>query len=73
MNKYLDTIVVCPLTSKLHHKWRNRIQITCNNGKSEIAVIPLLLSCYYTAVVFSILNLIILHRRIRIEEKALKI
>ena len=39
----------------------------------EIAVIPLLLSCYYTAIVFSILNLIVLKRRIRIEEKALKI
>ncbi len=36
----------------------------------EIAIIPLLFSCYYTTVVFSILNLIVLHRRIRIEEKA---
>ena len=39
----------------------------------EIAVIPLLYSCYYTAVVFSILNLIVLKRRIRIEEEALNI
>jgi len=39
----------------------------------EIAVIPLLFSCYYTAVVFSILNLIVLKRRIRIEEEALNI
>ena len=39
----------------------------------EIAVIPLLLSCYYTAIVFSILNLIVLNRRIRIEEEALNI
>jgi len=39
----------------------------------EIAVIPLLFSCYYTAVVFSILNLIVLQRRIRIEEEALNI
>ena len=38
MNKYLDTIVVCPLTSKLHPKWRSRIQIKCNNEDSEIAV-----------------------------------
>ena len=39
----------------------------------EIAVIPLLFSCYYTAIVFSILNLIVLRRRIRIEEEALNI
>lgn len=39
----------------------------------EIAVIPLLFSCYYTAIVFSILNLIVLKRRIRIEEEALEI
>jgi len=39
----------------------------------EIAVIPLLFSCYYTAIVFSILNLIVLKRRIRIEEEALNI
>jgi len=39
----------------------------------EIAIIPLLFSCYYTAVVFSILNLIVLKRRIRIEEEALNI
>ena len=39
----------------------------------EIAIIPLLFSCYYTAVVFSILNLIVLKRSIRIEEKVLNI
>jgi len=39
----------------------------------EIAIISLLFSCYYTAVVFSILNLIVLKRRIRIEEEALEI
>ena len=39
----------------------------------EIAVIPLFFSCYYTAVVFSIINLIVLKRRIRIEEEALNI
>ena len=38
MNKYLDTIVVCPLTISLHPKWRSRIQIICNNEKAEIAV-----------------------------------
>ena len=38
MNKYLETIVVCPLTSKLHPQWRTRLQIKCANKKSEIAV-----------------------------------
>jgi mRNA interferase MazF len=38
MNKYLDTVVVCPLTSKLHPLWRTRIQIKCANQNAEIAV-----------------------------------
>lgn len=37
----------------------------------EIALIPLIFSCYITAIVFTILNALILRRRIRIEEKAL--
>ena len=39
---------------------------------TEIAVIPLIFSCYITATVFSLLNLILLRRRIRIEESALR-
>jgi methyltransferase len=39
---------------------------------AEIAVIPLIFSCYITAAVFSVLNLILLRRRIRIEEEALQ-
>jgi len=38
---------------------------------TEIAVIPLIFSCYFTAVGFSILNILALKRRIQIEEKAL--
>lgn len=38
---------------------------------TEIAVIPLIFSCYITATVFSLLNLILLRRRIKIEEDAL--
>lgn len=38
MNTYLDTIVVCPLTSKLHPAWRSRLQIDCDNRPAEIAV-----------------------------------
>lgn len=38
MNKNLETIVICPLTSKLHPKWRTRLQIQCANQGAEIAV-----------------------------------
>ena len=38
MNKYLETVVVCPLTSKLHPPWRTRLQIKCTGKKAEIAV-----------------------------------
>lgn len=38
MNKALETVVVCPLTSKLHPAWRSRIQIQCAGKPAEIAV-----------------------------------
>jgi methyltransferase len=38
----------------------------------EIAVIPLIFSCYITAVAFGFLNLILLRRRIGIEERVLR-
>ena len=38
MNRFLDTVVVCPLTSKLHPRWRSRIPIRCAGRKAEIAV-----------------------------------
>ena len=38
MNQYLDTVVVCPLTSTLHPQWRSRIQIECAGRPAEIAV-----------------------------------
>lgn len=38
MNKYLETVVICPLTSKLHQQWRSRLQVDCANKKVEIAV-----------------------------------
>jgi len=38
---------------------------------AEIAVIPLIFSCYLTAIIFTLLNFIALRRRIRIEEQAL--
>lgn len=39
---------------------------------TEIAVIPLIFSCYITAIVFSVLNLLAITRRIKIEDAALK-
>lgn len=38
---------------------------------TELAVIPLIFSCYYTPLIFSILNFFLIRRRIKIEEKAL--
>lgn len=38
MNKYLNTVVACPLTTKLHPAWRSRIQTFCEGRKAEIAV-----------------------------------
>ena len=38
MNRNLDTIVVCPLTTKLRPRWRSRIPVTCVRRKAEIAV-----------------------------------
>jgi methyltransferase len=38
----------------------------------ELAVIPLIFSCYFTSILFSIMNIVVLVRRIKIEEKALK-
>ena len=38
MNRFLETVVVCPLTSKLHPGWRGRLQVQCAGRDSEIAV-----------------------------------
>lgn len=38
MNRHLETIVVCPLTTQLHAAWRCRLQISCAGKKAEIAV-----------------------------------
>jgi mRNA interferase MazF len=38
MNRFLDTVVVCPLTTKLHPRWRSRVQTACAGRKAEIAV-----------------------------------
>ena len=38
MNRYLETVVICPLTTKLHPSWRSRLQIICAGREAEIAV-----------------------------------
>jgi len=38
MNTYLETVVVCPLTSQLHPLWKTRLQIKCAKKDAEIAV-----------------------------------
>ena len=38
MNRLVSTVVVCPLTSALHPRWRGRLQIQCAGMDAEIAV-----------------------------------
>ena len=38
MNRNLDTVVACPLTSRLHPRWRSRLQLLCAGRNAEIAV-----------------------------------
>ena len=38
MNRFLDTVVVCPVTTTLHPQWRSRVQIRCAGKDAEIAV-----------------------------------
>lgn len=38
MNDALKTVVVCPLTTKVHPLWRSRIQVECQGRMAEIAV-----------------------------------
>ena len=38
MNRHLQTVVVCPVMSKLHARWPSRIQTTVAGRAAEIAV-----------------------------------
>ena len=38
LNTALETVVICPLTTKLHPRWRSRLQIKCQGKAAEIAV-----------------------------------
>ena len=73
LGKYWNTKIIvvsgAPLVSKGPYKYLrhpNYMAVVI-----EIAVVPLIFSCYITSVLFTILNLIVLRRRIRIEEHAL--
>jgi mRNA interferase MazF len=37
LNRALQTVVVCPLTTQLHPGWRSRLQVRIGNKRSEIA------------------------------------
>ena len=38
MNQHLQTVVTCPLTTKLHPNWRSRLQVRCEGQTAEVAV-----------------------------------
>jgi mRNA interferase MazF len=38
LNDVLETVVICPLTTKLHARWRSRQQIKCGGKSAEIAI-----------------------------------
>ena len=38
MNAHLDTVVVCPITSRIHQRWPSRIQTTVSGRDAEVAV-----------------------------------
>ena len=38
MNRRLETVVICPLTSRLHPQWASRVQCVCADVPSEVAV-----------------------------------
>ena len=38
LNEAVETVVICPLTTKLHPRWRSRLQIKCQGKSAEIAI-----------------------------------
>lgn len=37
LNAFLETVVICPLTTQLHPRWRSRIQVKVAGKSAEIA------------------------------------
>ena len=38
LNRHLQTVTVCPLTTQLHPNWQCRLQIACAGKSAEVAV-----------------------------------
>ena len=38
LNRRLQTVTVCPLTSELHPTWRSRLQVRCGGRPADVAV-----------------------------------
>lgn len=38
LNRNLETVTVCPLTSQVHPTWRSRVHVRCGGRAAEIAV-----------------------------------
>ena len=38
LNRRLDTVTICPLTSQLHPAWRSRVPVRCEGRPAEVAV-----------------------------------
>ena len=38
LNRRLQTVTVCPLTSEVHPTWRSRLQVRCGGRPAEVAV-----------------------------------
>ncbi|HEV8612131.1 MAG TPA: type II toxin-antitoxin system PemK/MazF family toxin [Gemmatimonadales bacterium] len=38
LNEHLETVTICPLTSRLHPAWRSRLAVRSGNTPAEIAV-----------------------------------
>jgi len=37
LNRVLETVTVCPLTTSTHPRWRSRVQVRCAGRPAEIA------------------------------------
>jgi len=38
LNAKLQTVTVCPLTTRIHSAWRSRLQLICGGLPAEVAV-----------------------------------
>jgi len=38
LNRRLQTVTICPLTTQLHPTWRSRLQVRCGHQPADIAV-----------------------------------